>query len=158
MKPHYSEQEANDILRRAIEQMPVKTEMSREQLVSIASEIGLSAEALQKAEADVAAERTDKVERRAYISSRRRGFLTHLLFFTVVMGIAFVAAVELNDPGGRGMFLAWFCAWGIGLMVHGVDVLWTRGEKFQADFSKWRINRRARELAEAEMRRLSSRR
>lgn len=158
MKPVYSEEEANDILRRAIESMPMKAEMTREQLQSIATEVGISSEALQKAEADLASERVYKVERRAYVTGRRLGLLKHVLFFAAVMAIAFAFAEEADDRGARGMFMVCFFAWGIGLTVHCFDALHTRGEKFDKEFAKWRINRRARELATEELGRIPPRR
>lgn len=55
VKSHYTDEEANAILRRAIEELPARGAMSLEQLEKIGAEIGITPDALQQAAAEHAA-------------------------------------------------------------------------------------------------------
>ncbi|HEY3415202.1 MAG TPA: 2TM domain-containing protein [Armatimonadota bacterium] len=156
MKPHYTQEEANEILRRAVERAPMKDEMSREQLEAVAAEIGVSPEALRKAEDDWHAERSDKEERLAYASLKRLGFYKHLAAYVLfTLMIAYVTGAE-NDPDGMIPTVVIALLWGIGIVCHGLSAFNTTSAQFDAGYTHWRIGRRARELAARELGRLGS--
>lgn len=124
MKPHYSEEEANAILRRAIEMMPLKDAMSLEQLEKIGAEIGISPELLRRAEADYRAEDHQRDEYRQFLAHEKGMFKAHLYSYIGVIGfLAILNAVVIhvsNDP------VWWFfwpaMGWGLGLFFHAVRV------------------------------------
>lgn len=154
MKPLYTDEEANDILRRAIERMPVKEAMSRAQLESIASEVGVSVEGLRKAEADLATEQAGNLEHRAFVTSRRRPFLWHALLFAL-LGALLLAFADLSDPGIHFAFELVSVTWGAGLAVHGFRALQTRGTAFQAEFAAWRSRRAILDMTDDQLEILS---
>lgn len=154
MRKHYTEEQANAILRRAIERMPMKDEMSRDQLESIATELGVSPDALQKAEADWEAEEIDKADRKAFISHRRRGFRRHLQIYAMVNLFLFLLALAAHENDVVALFFTSLVGWGIGLSIHAAFALRTGGEDFEMRFTRWRIQRRAHELAAEELARL----
>lgn len=79
MKPHYSDEEANDILRRAIEKMPLKDAMSLEQLEKIGAELGISPELLRQAEAEHRAEGERGALYQQFLAHERGSFKAELL-------------------------------------------------------------------------------
>jgi hypothetical protein len=154
VKPHYTDEEANDILQRAIDKMPLEDAMSREQLESIATEIGVSVEALRKAEDDIARESAGDAERRAFVSSRRRPFLWHSLAFALVAALL-LAFADLSDPGIHFAFNLVFLTWAAALVVHGFRALQTRGVPFQTEFAAWRHRRAVLAMTDEQLELLS---
>jgi hypothetical protein len=130
--------------------MPMKDEMSHDQLEQIAAEIGVTPESLRKAEEDWEAEELDKSDRRAYIAARRRGFLKHFMVYVSANLFLFLLAVSSHGDL-VALFFASVMGWGIGLGVHGAFALQTHGEDFETRFTRWRIRRRAHQLAEQEL-------
>jgi hypothetical protein len=120
MKPHYTDEEANAILRRAVERMPMKDEMSHEQLEKIASEIGITPEALRQAEVDYKAEDGQREQYRLFLAHERGMFKSHLYSYIGVITSLFI----LNFVTSREYW--WFLwpafAWGLGLFFHSVRV------------------------------------
>jgi hypothetical protein len=114
MKPHYSEEESNDILRRAIEKMPLKDAMSLEQLEKIGSEIGITPEALRQAEAE---HRADVERREAYarfLIRERAEFKDHVLKFIGINAFLFF----INHYVTPGFYWCVFPFLGMGLNLY----------------------------------------
>lgn len=147
MRQHYTEEQANAILRRAVERMPMKDEMSRAQLESIATELGITPEALQKAEEGWEAEQFEAEERTLYVAFRRKGFLRHLKIYAAVNLLLLVLTGMSGANDAITIFLMSLIGWGVGLAIHAGFALTTHGADFEAGLGRWRIERRARELA-----------
>lgn len=141
MNLRYTDEEANDILWRAIEKTARKDAMSREQLESIALEIGVSAEGLLKAESDLARETSVKTERRAFIAGRRKKFLWHSLVFAAAAALLVPVYETTFDPGIQAVIVAGLVAWGAGVAIHGFRALQTRGIELEGEFAAWRQRR-----------------
>lgn len=154
MKPHYTQDEANEILRRAVERLPMRDEMSREQLESVAAELGVTPDALRQAEADWHAERSDKDDRLAYASTKRLTFYKH--FAAYVLFTAMIALVSSSDGGADGFIPTAVIAllWGIGIVCHALSAFNTTSAHFDSGYAQWRIERRAHELAAREIGRI----
>lgn len=119
MKPHYSEEESNDILRRAIEKMPLKDAMSLEQLEKIGAEMGISPEALRQAEAEHLADGGRRELYREFLAHERGAFQSALYSFIGVNVFLF----GINYFVSRGF---WWC--GIVFLAMGLNLykLWVR--------------------------------
>src|SRR5687767_5807581 len=99
MKTHYSEEDANAILSRAIERQTMGGEMSREQLTAIAAELGIAPEALAKAEEDWHLDREDTEERTEFQRYLRDGFKSHLFAYIGVNAFLFLMNMATDrDP------------------------------------------------------------
>ncbi|HEY3415203.1 MAG TPA: 2TM domain-containing protein [Armatimonadota bacterium] len=157
MRQHYTEEQANAILRRAIERMPMKDEMSRAQLESIATELGVSPDALQKAEADWEAEQAQAVDRAAFIATRRADFRRTFTVFAVVNVLFFLWCLAIGREQAISLAIVVMIGSTIGLALRAAFVLRTDGEDFELRFTRWRIERRARELAAQELGRIAPR-
>lgn len=120
MKPHYSEEEANDILRRAIEKLPIRDAMSLEQLEKIGAELGISPEALRQAEAEHIAAGSQNQQYKVFMAHERGAFKTHLYSYIGVNSFLFL----INFITGHEYW--WFVypllGWGLGLFFHAVKV------------------------------------
>jgi hypothetical protein len=111
MKPHYSDEEANDILRRAIEKMPDKPAMSLEDLEKIGAEIGISPEALRQAEAEHRAESKQGALYQRFLEHERGAFKAELLGY--IGTTLFLFGINYVTTHGFWWFI--FPALGMGL-------------------------------------------
>ncbi|HEY3415204.1 MAG TPA: 2TM domain-containing protein [Armatimonadota bacterium] len=118
MKPHYSEEESNDILRRAIENMPLKDAMSLEQLEKIGAELGISPEALRLAEAEHLAEGGRRELYSEFLAHERGAFQSALYSFIGVN--AFLFAFNYLTTRGFWWFVFPLLGMGLGLFKHWV--------------------------------------
>jgi hypothetical protein len=120
MKPHFTEEEANAILRRAIEKMPAKGAMSIDQIESIGAELGIPPEAIRKAEAERNPERGQRLVYSTFVANEEAGFRNHLYTF-IGANAVLILINYLVSPD------YWWCVypllvWGCGLVFHGVKV------------------------------------
>jgi hypothetical protein len=120
VKPHYSEEEANDILRRAIEKLPIRDAMSLEQIEKIGAELGITPEALRQAEAEHLADGGQKQEYAVFLAHERGPFKTHLYLYAGVN--AFLFLINFITNRDYWWFVFPLLGWGLGLYFHAVKV------------------------------------
>ncbi|MBC8102721.1 MAG: 2TM domain-containing protein [Cytophagales bacterium] len=161
MRQTFQQEEAEQILREAVrrevQQAPVASGMSavsHERLLAMAGELGISPDALEAVLRDRAMqaqreqeEATTQQLRREFITQRRAGFLPHLYTFVGVM--ALLLAINLMTTPGYAWFLWPLLVWGLGLYLHAVTALPTRGPNFDQGFSAWTERRKKRQDKEA---------
>ena len=141
MKSHYSEDEANAIIHRAIERHHQGGEMSRDQLVAMAVELGISPDTLLKAEKDVLAQRDDADARIAFQKERKREFKGHLASYLGVNLFLLLLNV-LTSPGAWWFFYP-LLGWGLGVFFHGLSVMNPDSECNQQKYLTWLAKRDA---------------
>ena len=112
----YSREEADEILRRALEQQP-EGGIHHDDLMAAAREVGIPAAAVEAAASEVGA--TQLVRERVQLLRRqkRRAFTRHLLTFLIVNGGVFL--FDWFD-GGRWFFQFPLLVWGILLLLIGM--------------------------------------
>ena len=134
----FEEHDSEEILRRALAIDAQIKGSDREAMVLAAREMGISDEALVKAEEQWAKEKEDQAHFGEFVRQQRAGWLWHL--FTYLPFLAFFFFIDLKDG-----HLTWFWwptfGWGIGLVFHTLGVLNTKSESFQKEFRKWRKSR-----------------
>jgi hypothetical protein len=115
----YNSEEMQQILEVAFRQKQ-KGEYTREQIIEIASELGVSSESLQAAEQEWL--KNDVVGKKGQMSKsqQQKGFKSHLFAFMAINGFL----VILNLIVSPGYFWAIFpmLGWGLGLLLHGIKV------------------------------------
>lgn len=112
----YSREEVQAILARALESAHEQgDELSHEDLLSVARELGVSASAIEDAAANIDVELAVKRDVDERIRGRRRGFVSHLIPFIMVN--ALIASLNFM-LGGPLWFLFPLLFWGIGLVFH----------------------------------------
>ena len=153
MRERFSQEDANEILRRAIEIQPAGREVTREQLESLAAEVGVSTEALRAAEerwsvenlARTSQDDEDRHAFRAMRQARKRvvtGFVVHLCIFVWFAFIFSMIALEEDDfiP----IALAFLVPWSIAVLVHGSRTFFGSIDDEEMAFRRWQRERRER--------------
>jgi hypothetical protein len=134
MQNHYSEEEASAILRKAVERQPMGDEMSRAQLESIATEMGITPDALASAEAAWRAEREQHALRASFDAERRSAFRTHLISYLAVN--TFLLLLNLFVSPGFLWVVFPALGWGLGLFFHAVQC-YQSGPEADRAFEEW---------------------
>ena len=133
----YSEEEAEEILRLAARKE--SGGIPRDRLVTMAAELGISAEQIAHAEREFLAKRDAEVERRKGESQVLRDFWSHVATYALVNG-----GLVLMDivPDGKIDWAYWpLLGWGIGLACHVVSVFWTgANEAGSSSRGEWLVN------------------
>jgi len=111
----YSDDEVRAIIDRALREQPNR-EVSHQELLEIASGVGISREAIEAASREVQEAREDEQAKLQIFSRRRKRLGSHVWFFLVVNLFAF-AVNYLSTPG------EWWCLysillWGLFLAFH----------------------------------------
>jgi hypothetical protein len=110
-------------------------EVSREQIIEIASELGVSSASLQAAEQEWLRQEVEAKKRQIFNAQRRREFKSHLVSFVAVNG--FLVALNLFTSPSYFWSVFPLLAWGLGLFLHGMKVYQTKGESYEHDFQEW---------------------
>jgi hypothetical protein len=115
----YNSEEMQQILEVAFRQKQ-KGEYTREQIIEIASELGVSSESLQAAEQEWLKNNVEVKKEEMSNSQQRKGFKSHLFTFLAINGFL----VLLNLVVSPGYFWAIYpiLGWGLGLLLHGIKV------------------------------------
>lgn len=108
------------ILGRALEREHRGGELTHEDLVATAREVGIASEAIETAAAEVLAERTEQLELRQLRREQWRRFVAHLIPYIIINGFL-VTLNFLTTHFPWALFPAF--GWGIGLAFHFTGVL-----------------------------------
>lgn len=141
----YEEGEAEEILRRALHQSDTGA-VDRARLLAMASELGISEEAITRAEAQIASERQSETDRRQveldkveFRKNRRSRFLADLTSYLSVN--AFLIGIWWFT--GQGYFWPfWVLAgWGIGVVSDFFSAFFGHSDR---EFERWKRKRARR--------------
>ena len=130
----YNSEQRQQILQKAFARQQ-QGEISRQQIIEIASELGVSSASLQAAEQEWLSQEIGEKKRQRFHAQRREEFKTHLITFIGVNGFL----VVLNLLTSPGYFWAIFplLGWGLGLFFSGIKAYKTSGESYEHDFQEW---------------------
>jgi hypothetical protein len=146
----YSEEDVKEILERALTLQG--REFSREHLVEMAEELGISEEQLEIAEQRWLEERGTREERAAFLAERRREAVRSLAVYAVVavfIYLAFLSRLFILPVIAMVAVIPMFFA-GLILIVEVSQAFFqTEGEGFDREYEKWLRKRRKRELRRA---------
>lgn len=133
----YSDQDMSEIIKRAAA-IDGNANVDRQILERTASELGISNEALEQAEAEYRQGIATESEREQFIAHRMANFYGHLATYVVVN--IFLSFLALR---GSGHFWAiWpIMGWGIGIAIEFFNVRLTAGTGFDGEFARWRERR-----------------
>lgn len=144
----YSEEEAEQILRLAAAGSS-RGNLSRDEIVRMASELGISPEAVLEAEKQVVQQRTNQDIARAEVEERKKfrkaswvEFWQHLSTYAVTNGVL-IAIWALTDAGGY-FWPKWpLLGWGIAIASHFFSAISDMAS--EDSFHKWQIKQRKRQ-------------
>jgi hypothetical protein len=135
----YSEEAAREILKRAVELQGRETDFSRDQLISMADELGISRDSLVVAEQNWLREHEQDAELQAFEAQRRQGFRSHLAIYALVNGFLFL--LNLVTSPGQFWFIFPLLGWGLGLAIHAWAVQQKEGDSYERELLQWRAQR-----------------
>jgi hypothetical protein len=134
----YEESEAEAILRQATRD--TAGAVSRQSLLAAAAELGISSEALERAESAVLTQREEK-ELHATFEKRMRGdFYVHLMVFGVI-NLFLCGLNQVVSPGYQWWLWA-LSGWGLGVAIHAGTVFLKSSSAYEAEFERWAEKRR----------------
>lgn len=131
------EEDLEAILRLAVRQDTGQADL-RERLRLAAAEMGISEQALARAEAEYLTQKAYTTDQREFNWRRWLDFRNHLLIYLAVIG-CLVGLDFLTGGSSWWPFVA--LAWGIGLAVHGFSLLDRDSDDWHKEFDKWRRRR-----------------
>lgn len=118
----YSDQDIQAIVQRALEQQgAAKGDLSHADLLGIGEQIGVSADALERAAHDVVEARRGAEAKNRVTSTRRRWLAAHAAVFALLNGLLF--AVNALTTPGEWWFLFSAVFWGLALSGHAAFAL-----------------------------------
>jgi 2TM domain len=118
----YSDQDIQAIVQRALEQPgSAKGDLSHADLLGIGEQIGVSADALERAAHDVLESRRTAEARSRVTSTRKRWLAAHAAIFALLNGLLF--AVNALTTPGEWWFLFSAVFWGLALSGHAAFAL-----------------------------------
>jgi hypothetical protein len=150
----YSEETAKEILKRAIDLQGDHSEadFSREQLLDMARDLGISEASLAKAEQNWLAEQTVSEEERmtveeraAFERHRTQEFRTHLATYLIVNTFLFI--IYLVTGASHPWFIYPLLGWGIGVAIHAVTSYQQDGYNYEQELIQWRAKRKELEAS-----------
>lgn len=118
----YNDDDIQAIIQRALEQQGGgKGELTHADLLAIGEQVGVSADAMERAAADVIETRQATAATERVRSSRQRWLAAHAAFFAVINGLLFTVNA-LTTPG-EWWFLFPVVFWGLALAAHSAFAL-----------------------------------
>lgn len=111
----YTDEEARAIIDRALRNQ-LGREVTHKDLLSMASEVGLSSESIETAARQIRVGRLADEAKQRVIARRRRAFAPHLWSF-IIVNAALFAINALTSPG-QWWVLFPIVGWGVGLAFH----------------------------------------
>jgi hypothetical protein len=138
----YTRDEADAILARALEMHGRGEATSHEDLVAAAREVGVPPEAIEKAAAEILAQRRDEQELAELRARSWRGFFAHLIPYLMVSALL----VFLNVmTGGWPWALIVMLGWGVGLASHLFAVAMPDPARLRRRIERRRLRERGRD-------------
>lgn len=139
----YASEDAQQILQIAIARQTEVGELSRTQLVEIASELGISADTLWQAEQEWLVMRGEAEEHNVFKQYRHQRFQHHLVRYVAVNTFLFL----LNWLMGLGFPWAVYIMviWGLVLVLHAWHTYQPNPYRYDDEFQKWRQRRKIKQ-------------
>ena len=138
----YNDDEADQILRVAASMSSNDGRLSYEKLLDTAAELGISPEAVEKAERQVMVQRQEQLLLAEFDRVQRRAFFGHLVSYLSV-NAGLIVLNLLTSPHHLWFYWAFF-GWGIGLLSHACVVFVRSSDSYREEFEKWKAVRATR--------------
>lgn len=131
----YQQEDIQQILNLAIARQASSGEFSREQLLEIASELGISTQTLREAEQEWLVKQGDQQQRQQFNLYRRsqlqQRFAKFLIINSFLVGLNFISAGALS----WSLYILLF--WGLGLALNAWNTFHMQGEEYEQAFQRW---------------------
>ncbi|NES24126.1 MAG: 2TM domain-containing protein [Symploca sp. SIO3E6] len=131
----YRQEDVQQILNLAIARQADQGELSREQLVEIATELGISPENILQAEQEWIVQQEEQQKRRKFNLYRTLKLKKSFGKFVIIN--AFLIVINLLSAGQLSWSLYILLFWGMSLGVKVWNNYQLQGEEYEQAFSKW---------------------
>ncbi|MBE9098988.1 2TM domain-containing protein [Vacuolonema iberomarrocanum] len=142
-QPYYSQEDVHQILEVAIAHQAEQAgqmELTREQLLEIADDLGINATELEVAERTWLLQRGEQRERQAFDRFRRQRFQQRLVRYLIVNGgLAAIAYLSTGSVLGVPLIMLF---WGMFLALDAWNTFFQRGDRYEIAFQRWRRRKR----------------
>ena len=135
----YIQQDAQEILQIAFASKQETDELSREQLVEIAVELGLSPAELAVAEQQWRLQQQDVHDKEQFNLYRRQKLKQNLIRYAIVG--SFLLVLNIVTTHGIAFALSILLLWGLFLALNVWKVSQTEGEDYESSFNRWRLKK-----------------
>jgi 2TM domain len=135
----YASEDAQEILKLAIARREDKGELTRVQLVEIATEMGVSQEDLLAAEQEWFLYRGDVQERKQFNDYRQGIFKQNAERFLIVN--AFLIVLNLVTSGTLSWCWYILIIWGLGLTLNAWQTFKSNTEEYEKAFQRWKLRK-----------------
>jgi hypothetical protein len=123
----YTPEEVNAILRRAVEKKTVAGQVTHDELVETARELGIDPAQLVAAAAEQMTVGVYEAAREEWKAQRKQKFFQHLRSYLIVNAFLFILSVT----NGEAWFLWPLLGWGIGLAFDISDAFWPKEKQIE---------------------------
>ncbi len=131
----YSEEEARNILKKAVELETQEGDFSREELLSMAEELEIPPERLVAAEKAWLGESQGQTDIQAFDKYRRQRFRNQL--FAFISTTIFLAAINLLTSPSHLWFLYPFLGWGLAIAAQAWELNQHEGQAYERQLAQW---------------------
>ncbi len=142
----YIQEEAQEILKIAFAQRQETEEMSREQLLETAAELGISPSELAVAEQQWRLQKQENQKKDQFSIERRRNLKQNFIRYAIVG--SFLILINLVTTGGLSSALSILLFWGLFLALKTWKVSQTKGEEHDKAFKRWQLKKQLNQSIE----------
>ncbi len=143
MLESYSQDDAQEILQLAIARQANMAELSRPQLLEIATELGISSDELHLAEQAWRDRQEEQQEQNEFKRIRRSRLQQHCIKYTIIN--IFLVGLDWISTGSATWSLYVVLGWGLALSLDTWKTLHTDSEAYEREFQRWRRQRQFRQ-------------
>jgi len=147
----YQQEDIQQILNLAIARQASDGEFTHEQLVEIATELGISTDTLAEAEQDWLVQQKEGIKRQEFNIVRRSRLQKRAGKYVIVNG--FLVGLNFISAGEVSWSLYILLFWGLGLGLNAWNTYQLQGEEYEQAFRRWH---RKHQIAESISSRLNN--
>jgi hypothetical protein len=131
----YQQEDIQQILNLAIARQSSSGEFSREQLLEIATELGISTQTIREAEQEWLVKQGDQQQRKEFNLYRRSQLQQRVAKFLIFN--SFLVALNFVSAGVLSWSLYILLFWGLGLALNTWNTFQLQGEEYEQAFQRW---------------------
>lgn len=139
LREFYSHEDAQEILKLAIARQVDADDLTRQQLLEVAEEMGIAQVDLQAAEQQWLLQKSASQERLAFDEHRHGRFNRSVIRYIIISG--FLVVIDLISGGGLSWSIYFGLLMGLPIALKAWKLYRLRGEDYEDAFQRWRRSR-----------------
>lgn len=147
MREFYSQQDVQEILKLAIARQVESDNLTRQQLLEVADEMGIEPVDLQVAEQQWLLHQSESSERLAFDQHRQGKFNLSFMRYGIIS--AFLLLIDIASGGGLSWSIFVCLFMGLPIALKAWKLYQLRGDDYEQAFQRWRHTRRLKRSVNA---------